>query len=272
MPPRKAKGKEVNASEGNDMLGPVTAVANAAQKSGLVKDLLSPSAKALGNYWGKRTQEYVDGLEARRQKNVAEHYERVKKVSNPKPPENGPTERQFAAIVNWTESAQSVDPEQEPELAAMWQSLLSDIYKNDPYSDEVQSVLKNMTRGDAHTFLRLDRWSSTTVPSPYLERFKQWGLVDNRIKSDQILKMSVMTIAALMIALIGQSAPSLFPSGSDPFLALMPIISIFFGGSIAAAMVIRTIQNLNRVRMTPLGEHLYVSGTRFLNSFKDAAP
>lgn len=263
MPPRKSKGKEVDTSEGNDMLGPVTAVANAAQKAGLIKDLLGPSAKVLGNHWGKRTQEYVDGLEARRQKNVTEHYERVKKVGKVEPPRNGPTERQFTAILEWTHQAQTVDPEEEPELAAMWQSLLSDIYKNDPYSEEIQAVLKNMTRGDARTFLNLHPWHSRPIPSPYFERFKQWGLVETRLRSNQIAQMSAMGILAIMIALIGQSAPGIMPF-ADAFAALMPVVSIMFGGFIAAALVVMAVRDLNRVRMTPLGEHLFTSGRRYL--------
>lgn len=258
--------EDVDATGDDDMaLSVIGAAASAAQKAGLIKALLHPSAKALGDYMGKRTQEWVDGLDARRARIVSTHYEKVKIIDHITPPKNGPTERQFNALVAWTEQAQSVDPEEEPELAALWQSLLSEIYNNNPYADEILVVLKNMTRGDARTFLRLSEEGRHHIPPPYLERFKQWGLVETGMSSRQLSYTAACLVLALMIALIGQSLPA-NQILSPEFVAVIPTMGILAGGMIAVMVSYMVIRDFSRARLTPLGYRLIRSGTKYFSA------
>ncbi|MDR7145170.1 hypothetical protein [Rhizobium sp. BE258] len=141
----------------DDMLeGAALSAGKTLEKAGVFKALLQPSAKALGDYWGKRTQQWVEGLNERRAKNVSQHMTKVKAVAKLSPPDVAPTERQFTSLLEWTSEAQTIDPEAEPELSALWQALLADILRNDPYADEMRVVLQEMTRADAQAFLTME--------------------------------------------------------------------------------------------------------------------
>jgi hypothetical protein len=247
------------------MGGALVGAANAAQKAGLVRALFHPSAKALGDYWGKRTQEYVEGLDERRAKNVATHDAKVKADGTVKMPPNGPTERQFNALMQWTEKAQAVDPDAEPELAAMWQSLLSEIYSNDPQADELQGILKDMTRGDAKALLMMTPCRNRDLRAPYAERFKRWGLIENRIDSRRISQVAAAAIFAVTVALVGVQSPYLFPTFKYASAQeATPAIAILFGGFMVAAIALVVILDVGAVKLSPLGRRLWENGNKYL--------
>jgi hypothetical protein len=272
MPPRKNRGSGALVSTGDDNMleGPLVGAANAAQKAGLVKALLLPSAKALGDYMGNRTQEWVEGLGARRAKNVAAHSAKVKAAGKVDAPVNGPTERQFNALMQWTEQAQAVDPDLEPELAAFWQSLLADIYANDPLADELQVILKEMTRGDAQALLSMHPNRNRDLRPPYVERFKRWGLTEARIDSRKISQMVAVAILGVTVAIVGVQTPFLFPTFEyKDAQEVTPAIAILFGGFSAALIASIFLLEFGKSRLSPLGRRLWESGNKY---FKMASP
>ncbi|WP_413711755.1 hypothetical protein [Rhizobium sp. Rhizsp82] len=277
MAPRKPK-KDMDGDD--DMLeGAALSAGKALEKAGVWKALLLPASKVLGDFMGKRTQEWVDGLDERRAKNVEAHYAKMKTIEHIDPPKNGPTERQFTALVEWTAEAQTVDPEAEPELAALWQSLLGDIYRNDPYADELASILKNMTRADARMFLNgryhrkpfilfreMDR---NDIGPPYIERFKQWGLISRRMAVERITLILAVSFVGGTSGLLASRAPYfkalLFPS-SESASGLWTWSLAVTIASLLAIFMSTFIMDIARMELTPLGRRLYYSGRRYLDA------
>jgi hypothetical protein len=258
----------MDASGDDNMLLPIAgAAANAAQKAGLIKDLFSPTAKVLGAHWGKRTQEWLNGEPDRHAKNVSGHIDKVRAIENIEPSKNDPTERQFVALAQWTEKAQTVDPELEPELAALWQSLLADIFKNDPEADELQNILKEMNRADAREFLLMAETSGRGVRPPYLERFKRWGLVENSLQKQSIQRFIILGGGTGMLALLGTQLPNLIKDYSESqSTAQFASMSLVMAGVILLCLILFALREITQVSLTPLGLRLLKSGERYFRA------
>jgi len=281
MAPRKPK-KDM----GDDMLeGAALSAGKALEKAGVVKALLHPSAKALGDYWGKRTQQWVEGLDERRAKNVNQHMAKVKAVEKLSPPETTPTERQFASLIEWTSEAQTIDPEAEPELSALWQALLADILRNDPSADEMRIVLQQMTRADAQALLTMEIYQRPFSPfhfafnpnrsgpgQPYLDRFKRWGLLTNTLTLRRVAARSIILIMAMIVAVAGSQMPDmLMLIGFGQEARMLPAASTVFAGSMVAVIAFSLVGELGRFGYTRLGWRLRESGERYLREKIPAA-
>ncbi|WP_274427300.1 hypothetical protein [Chelativorans sp. YIM 93263] len=137
--------------------------------------LFGPAFDVLGVYWGERMQEWVN---SKRAKNINAHVEKVKTVEHIDGEAKEPTERQAAAMLDWAEEAQKVDPERENDLAALWQGILGRIYKDDE-TEELVALLKQMNRSDARVLLDLpSSWFPREELDPIrAERFQRLGLI-----------------------------------------------------------------------------------------------
>src|SRR5688572_6226735 len=95
------------------VVGAVTAVANSAPG----KALFGPAATVLGAYWGERMDELVARWRRQRTKNVEEHTRRVQAVEG-ESLRDIPTEKQTEQLHEWLKHAETIDPKDDPELAA----------------------------------------------------------------------------------------------------------------------------------------------------------
>ena len=78
---------------------------------------------------------------------------RYGKRKNPRIPRE-PTEKQFILVSEWIERAQEVDPDN-PEISALWQSLLGAIYRKGTDAKEWLEVIKQLNESEARLLLRI---------------------------------------------------------------------------------------------------------------------
>lgn len=132
------------------MSSAVTGAANSAPG----KALLVPAATALGKYWGERMEELTHKWRERRRRNVEDYHAKVIEVEGTTA-EKDPTERQARLILQWAETSQEVDYEEDPELVPLWASVLGSIYRKDADSRELMDVVKRLSPSDARALFEL---------------------------------------------------------------------------------------------------------------------
>jgi hypothetical protein len=117
------------------------------------KALLLPATKVWGEYFGWLSTEVTEGWKKQREERLKMHAEKVRKkegIENPR----DPTEKQVILVNEWIERAQEVDPN-DPEIAALWQSLLGAIYRKETTVKEQFEVIKQLNESDARLLLRM---------------------------------------------------------------------------------------------------------------------
>lgn len=233
--------------------------------------LLGPAFTHLGNYLGKRTQDWVDGLEERRAKNTRIHVEKVKTVEHIPDEGQDPTERQAHLLIDWVAQAQKVDPEKEDDLAALWQGILSGIYRNEADTEELITILNQMNRTDARALLDLgsERWlSRNALDGTRVVHFERLGILarygwvdaSNELSRLPAAIMMTMTFAFVMhawAALDNNSRPGLTE-------ALAPLGYAAFGSVLIFAAMLIT-RRAGTFRLTNLGRKLRKSGLNYWN-------
>lgn len=237
------------------------------KQAGVFKNLFGPPSKVIGENWAKNLESHYA---RKRETNTQQHYERVKQVAKISPPVGGPTERQAEAVLDWVEDAQKVDPENEPELAAFWQSLLADIYNNDPITDDIRPILKTMSRGDARVLLGLQPHSRQMhVESPYLERFSGWGIISKARSQAVLWRSSMLGVASLTIGLLSQSLPLNLGNYTD---GLLPAMGLLIGGTGIFASITLAINIINSYQLTRLGERIVLDARKYAKTPVEPEP
>jgi hypothetical protein len=262
---------EKEENKGVDMIGSAVAVGNSKPFSAL----LGPAFGHLGDFLGKRTKEWVDGVEARRAKNTHFHVNKVKTIEHIPEEVQVATERQAVALIEWAEEAQKVDPEKEDDLSALWQGILGGIFRNEPDSEEMIAVLKQMKRSEARALLELQStaWFHREEIDPArVVHFEQLGLL-TRYAWYEVHRQDLKFLL---------TAASIFLS----FAFLLPALAIinpiwrtdaktseaiaFFGylasGTMLIFGVMRIAQIFGKLKLTHLGRRLRESGLKYWKS------
>jgi hypothetical protein len=136
------------------MLPTITGAAAAVAKSGPVRDLFSPAAKVFGKYWGHRASEITARWHQQQEENLRDHQRRVEEVIGP-PKQRPVSKKQIDEINEWTERAEDV-PLDDKESAALWQSLLAEIYSKSQDVQERLTMIKQLTPSDAKLLLNAE--------------------------------------------------------------------------------------------------------------------
>lgn len=235
-----------------------------------VSALLGPSAKALGDYWGVITQECIEAWKAKRLANRRTHIARVVEVEGR--PKAKPTEEQAKFSFEWGENAETADPKLEPELSALWQGLLGDIYKQKPDVEELIEALKKFSNIEARLLLEIsDGWFRPVGNSQLYERLKSAGVVrDYSPVVDGLQRNGFLYVAfpivflSSLLLLIGIVQPQFGGLASGT-------VSRLFNGSTISGMgilVIGTVflsffTRIGMMRLTQRGMRLKESGMRY---------
>jgi len=264
--------EEAKEPEGESEVAPISAITTAvgaAAESSVGKSLLGPAATALGKYFGRRTEAWIEQREQRQKQNVAGHLEHIKTIEHIAVP-NEPTERQADKLDEWAEFAQNIDPEKDTELAALWQALLSEIIRDDPDADDLIGTLRQLNAADAQALLDM---SQGWMPEAVVDELRVTKLVNlgllERYRLSRDRRLSWLFIAA---AFLGLAIPILWISttvGSGesnglPFttrqLVLWGLFTVLGAGIyLVASMFLKYAS----VRLTRLGRKLQEEGLTY---------
>ncbi|WP_156913562.1 hypothetical protein [Mesorhizobium sp. WSM3224] len=261
---------EPEEEEGSSLPGVAGALVNVANSKPFTA-LLGPAFGVLGDYWGERMKQWVD---AKRAKNVAEHVEKVKTIEHIATEIIEPTERQAAAMLDWAEEAQKIDPEREDDLAALWQGILGRIY-NDEDTEELVATLKQMNRGDAKALLEMStEWFPGETLDPIRSaRFQRLGLLvlfDWRPEVRDRLPSSILFVVAAVMA--GFVIPPFLTvqigeGGASGMSRLIAALSVPLAVTLALASAMAffgpIMRRISNVRLSRLGQQLLESGSRY---------
>lgn len=283
--PDHEKNKPEEEREGDDGTAfPVSAVvgtAVAVANSKPISALLTPTFAAIGNDWGQQTQERIDRRNAKRRENLLGHVDAVRRLKPELEVDDPPTESAERFAQEWGEGAQSVDPQREADLAALWQGLLGSIYDGDDV--ELQIVtLKKMTSTDARMLLNF-RDHRADLERDQIERLRALGLIELRPFIDTHRHLLVQaTLLATVTFLVYNAAdlsavlvPAGMLSSSDidqisrvahllaPFLLL--VVAATAGIAILSSLA-RSSALAKRARLTTLGRRLRESASTYRRS------
>lgn len=260
--------------------GAVAAAANS--KPGTA--LLTPSATALGAYLGERTEEWIARRKAKRAKNLRVHRDRVLKIDPPDLDQDGPTERQFEQAENWAAEAEAVDPERDAELSALWEGLLSSIYRDEDDIAEMMAAVRAMDRRDATVLLKLEHyWTKPhdRSESSSLARLEKTGVVErySALEVASSVRLQSLVVALVFVAAFGFLLPGIvgrvgLESAAFFEEQVRQMQSLLWAMALGCAAVLAFAYTRfwGSFRLSPLGERLQRSALRFLGSGLDRPP
>lgn len=237
-------------------------------KSGVFNDLFGPAAKVYGTYLQERAIEQVEGW---KKKNIENHKQQVEDIVGP-PKKRPPSERQFLLVMDWIEGAEDVSAE-EPEIAALWQSLLADIYSNDFEAKEKIAAIKGLDGKDAKFILTvsLDEISSDDG-SANLDKLVALGILakysplSGRNRS-RIIFLATTTVLAILMSF---AFPSLvgFVLRDSRTTESMELVKALFPLFMLMCVFVVAMPYINRLgtyEFTKLGRSIRSSAVRFYN-------
>ena len=168
--------------EGGGLLDTADKV-NTMSSKGWMSDLLGPMAKVFGKELGEWAQNIAD----KRKENTKSHIEEVtKRHPDLRLPE---TPKAAADFQYWVHGASEAEPGT-PE-AALWQSLLEDIMRNDGKNQShLIDLAKQLAREDVHILLNINKASRSSIEGVSLDRLIELGLVKKSINMRRILFIS----------------------------------------------------------------------------------
>ncbi|ARP65496.1 hypothetical protein A9K65_020570 [Mesorhizobium sp. WSM1497] len=252
-------------------LGAVTSVVNTKPFTAL----LTPAATSLGNYWGEQTDEWVARRKAKKTRNLIHHRDRVLRLDPPDLDSDGPTERQFEYAEEWAEGAEKIEPERDKELSALWEGLLSEIYRDGDDIQEMMQALKAMERRDA--ILLLNTGSGWAIPRHQaeqhgLERLARIGVVERysalrRAGQTRVQSLAILGIFAVAIGFLLPNLLGFLPMSETGKAELLRYQTILFSCvAVCTAVLAFTYTRFwGSFRLTTLGDRLKMSAQRFLN-------
>lgn len=247
--------------------GALVAVAN----SKPVTALLGPAFGALGDYWGERMQETVEGWRKKRAANLQEHVERVLEVEGP-PSHAVPTEEQARLAASWEQVAQTIDPQTDAHLSGLWEGLLGRIYAKDADAAALQEALGQLGPSEAKVLLEFRNDSRPSAElAEIMEKLEALRLVRGfnilrhyRDRPTQVLMPLLAIVAGFTFSSYAQVMPSLgeLPSTSYVLMAMGPTLGL--AGALAA--IYPMISRVGRYQLTSLGKKLRSIGLRYASS------
>ncbi|WP_125461709.1 MULTISPECIES: hypothetical protein [Rhodomicrobium] len=255
---------------------PLPTIGNAVAKaanSGPVKALLTPAAKAFGDYLGWRINDITEGWKKQREKNLEAHAAKVQEKDGA-PVLREPTEKQLILISEWIERAQEVDPD-DPEIAALWQSLLGAIYKKQASANEWLDIIKQLNEADARFLMRISRAfeAENSREKVQANKLASLGLLQGFDLSRAGQRLSgealVYVASVLFVIVFSVNAPSRLLIGSgleaEAFKALIMGSGVTLAVVGLALMVRSFLRELNRYSVTDLGRDIQQSALRYLD-------
>jgi hypothetical protein len=269
---------------------PLPTVGNAIAKavnSGPGKTLLTPAAKAFGDYLGWRAKEITDRWKKQREKNLETHADKVREREGT-PVLREPTEKQVILVSEWIERAQEVDPD-DPEIAALWQSLLGAIYRKETNAKEWLEVIKQLNESDARLLLCIpqDFEPRNSREHGQATKLESLGLLEgfhlSRVVRWVIPNLLVLVIAIVVIVVFSSMPEQLVERYfGGTWLLAKPIvigITILFSALNVIGLARNYLRHINQYSITDLGRDIRRSARRYLekkprvaeNEMKEAA-
>jgi hypothetical protein len=213
----------------------------------------------------------VDSLEERRAKNVRDHIERVKGTEKIPEEERDRSEHEMLLLLQWVDEAQKVNPEAEADLAALWQGILADIYRNEGDSDELMAALKLMKRSDALALLQMPRrrWiEQDVIGRSRATHFQTLGLMEpfgwRDARQREFMNYPMLAFMAVICAFSAIMLLSALP----PYAAPVPASVLAGAGLMLGAMALllgalKVISHIGNYRLTRLGQRLRNNGLKY---------
>ncbi|MEP3889018.1 MAG: hypothetical protein ABJN69_01050 [Hellea sp.] len=177
--------EEVKSKDGEDLEGMPDALSelNNMTSKGVIQDLLGPSAKIIGNYWGEKTKHAIERL---RMKNLQSH---VDKVTNKQPIKMiDVTPRKASQLERWADNAKDIDAD-EPE-AAIWQAVLDEIMRENT-DNILLSAAEELNAKDLESLEALSRDKDSRLIYGNFRKLETLGLVRG-----ETLATRALTVAA----------------------------------------------------------------------------
>jgi hypothetical protein len=246
------------------LAGAAVAVAN----SKPFTSLFGPSAKALGEYWGEITEAKVEGWRRKRVENTAAHVERVMALDGE---HSAPyTEERARLQDEWRESAEKIDPEHEPEIAALWEGLLSSIMRGDAYAGDMLAALQALRASDAWLLMRLSQLSTPTYSQEAAyTRLYSAGLIGKfKVSTYPYNIFFSVAIFAAFTGVIAASVQKVFEIDIFKYTGKhVGILAIAAFLLVGMGMFSTMIYSLTKYRLTRLGQRLKNNGQRYMDEF-----
>ncbi|MEP3945256.1 hypothetical protein [Ascidiaceihabitans sp.] len=157
-----------------DLTDEITESAKAAQEVGKVVGnplslLLGPAAKVLGEHWAKSLQTRLTIKETSNVRAIIESAQ--PDLPNPGEVEFSP--QKFAALLEWTDFAKSLETETSPKLAEAWRLALIDLL------NENFELVSNISKFDEKDFERFK--TGDLVNHSCIEKFERLGLITSEV-------------------------------------------------------------------------------------------
>ncbi len=176
-------------------------------------------------------------------------------------------------LLNWAEGAEQVGPDEDPELATLWQALLGSIYRNDSGSREWLSIIKKLDEKDARLLINNPRIfvSSRFQKTGQMQRLTGLGLYEGFDPVAFMRRMSPLALMATMWVLIlfsvGPIGVALFPKSEAhlvPFAMFqipLSLLIVLFSASYIVGVLMREI---NKFTLTETGREIRLSALRYI--------
>jgi hypothetical protein len=246
--------EEAKPSGGTSLVADATKIA----ETSVMKDLLGPSAKILGEYLGDHTRDWVAKLREQKRKNLSDHERKVVEITGEQvdifnKPETGP------AIERWASVAIDI-PIEDTERAAVYEAVLAEILISNRSSD-FQNAADRMSAAGMRILLNApgDR---KILPGAEdrenFEKLRELGLT-RKIDLPRFLLLVVAwcTGTGVGLYILTRVVPSFLPTAVS--------IGFILEGSILSGLVFAVAMAFlyTNYSLTELGKKLQASALRF---------
>jgi hypothetical protein len=137
----------------DDKLPGIAGAIEAAANSKPVSALLTPAAEVFGQHFRQLAVEWVDRRNAKRRIRLRQHFAVVESVKALPAPENL-SDEQMEFAFNWADSAQDIDPDIDPDTAAIWRALLASIFSGSSQTKAIRNAISRLESQDAAFLLQ----------------------------------------------------------------------------------------------------------------------
>jgi hypothetical protein len=245
---------EAKPGGGASLIADATKVAD----TSVMKDLLGPSAKILGEYLGDHTRDWVSKLREQKRKNLGDHERKVVEITGEhvdifNKPETGP------AIERWAAVAIDV-PIEDPERAAIYEAILAEILSSDRSSD-FQDAADRMSTAGMRIFLNAPS-DRKILPGAddrgNFEKLRELGLARKLDLARFLLLMLAWSIGTgVGLYILTRIVPSFLPTTFS--------IGFILEGSVISGLVFAAAMALlyTKYSLTEFGKKLQRSALRF---------